>query len=223
MGPPPPRSLGGGEVSLKRPDGWARRLRRIGHLLELWPFSAEILGFYRTVTSFQRDLHGRLRASKAPPFDAATLAAGVPPLLELVEREGPSELASVARGLRERTPEEWEQSLETFWGGKEGDAYTEAFFPRVILQPVALVRAERGAAPAPSSDDAMGTCPHCDRPPVVSVLREDREADTTRRFLVCSLCGLEWNFPRVLCPGCREERPDKLSRFTSEEIPWIRV
>jgi FdhE protein len=59
--------------------------------------------------------------------------------------------------------------------------------------------------------------------PLASVLREDKQADTVRRSLLCSLCGAEWGFPRVLCPACREERPDKLPRYTAQEIPWMRV
>ena len=43
------------------------------------------------------------------------------------------------------------------------------------------------------------------------------------RSLLCSLCSLEWGFPRVLCPGCREEEPEKLPRFTAQEIPWLRA
>jgi FdhE protein len=27
----------------------------------------------------------------------------------------------------------------------------------------------------------------------------------------------------VVCPRCREERPEKLPRYTAQEIPWMRV
>jgi FdhE protein len=58
---------------------------------------------------------------------------------------------------------------------------------------------------------------------VAGVLREDREAGALRRSLVCSRCAREWDFPRILCPRCREERPEKLPRFAAEEIPWVRL
>jgi FdhE protein len=57
----------------------------------------------------------------------------------------------------------------------------------------------------------------------VGILRDDPEAQALRRFLLCSVCALEWEFPRVVCPSCGEERPEKLPRFTESGTPWIRV
>ena len=71
--------------------------------------------------------------------------------------------------------------------------------------------------------DPSGTCPFCGKAPAVGVLREDKAAETVRRSLICSLCSLEWDYPRVMCPGCHEEKPEKLPRYTAQEIPWMRV
>ena len=57
----------------------------------------------------------------------------------------------------------------------------------------------------------------------MSVLREDKAAETVRRSLVCFYCFLEWEFPRTLCPSCPEDKPEKLPRYTAQEIPWMRV
>jgi FdhE protein len=41
--------------------------------------------------------------------------------------------------------------------------------------------------------------------------------------LICSLCSTEWDFRRLLCPGCGEESPDKLPVYTAEELPYVRI
>lgn len=71
--------------------------------------------------------------------------------------------------------------------------------------------------------DRSPQCPACSGAPQVSVLREDKNAETVRRSLVCSRCFHEWPFARVLCPSCAEEKPEKLPRYTAQEIPWMRV
>lgn len=77
-------------------------------------------------------------------------------------------------------------------------------------------------ASAPSAPEGGG-CPRCAAAPQLAVLREDPAAETVRRTLLCSACAEEWAFPRVLCPNCREEQPEKLVRLTAQEIPWVRV
>jgi FdhE protein len=37
------------------------------------------------------------------------------------------------------------------------------------------------------------------------------------------MCSTEWEFRRVLCPGCGEENKDKLPVFTSEQFPYVHV
>jgi FdhE protein len=44
-----------------------------------------------------------------------------------------------------------------------------------------------------------------------------------RRFLVCSLCGAEWSFGRILCPACFEADPRKLPLYSSEAHPRVRI
>ena len=49
------------------------------------------------------------------------------------------------------------------------------------------------------------------------------EGDGAKRWLLCSLCSTEWQFRRVLCPGCGEENKDKLPIYTAAEFPAARV
>jgi FdhE protein len=63
-----------------------------------------------------------------------------------------------------------------------------------------------------------GYCPLCGSPPNMAYF-----SDEGKRFLHCELCGHEWNYPRLRCPFCGEERAKKLGYFTSEEEEGYRV
>jgi FdhE protein len=88
----------------------------------------------------------------------------------------------------------------------------------VLLQPYTEARAR-----ATSIDTATvrPTCPFCGERPVAAVLRPEGEGG--RRRLLCSLCFTEWDFRRLLCPGCGEEERDRLPVYTAAEFPHIRV
>ncbi len=56
-----------------------------------------------------------------------------------------------------------------------------------------------------------GYCPICGSLPFIAEIQEEGE-----RFLVCSLCGFEWRFPRVKCPFCENEDHKRLRYFYTE-------
>src|ERR1017187_8341859 len=64
-------------------------------------------------------------------------------------------------------------------------------------------------------------CPFCKRKPGLGVLRP--LGDGAQRSLVCSFCLAEWEFRRIVCPGCGEENPTKLPVYTAEELKHVRV
>ena len=41
--------------------------------------------------------------------------------------------------------------------------------------------------------------------------------------MVCSFCLAEWEFRRIVCPGCGEENDKMLPVFTANEFDFIRV
>lgn len=105
------------------------------------------------------------------------------------------------------------------------------FFPRAFLQPVAAALADSapggvggpaGQEGSPASGDARAACPHCGGAPIAAVLRDLPEA-RGRRTLLCSLCLTEWGFPRMRCPACGEERPDRRPHHVSESWPHVRL
>ena len=47
--------------------------------------------------------------------------------------------------------------------------------------------------------------------------------DGAARSLICSFCMAEWQFRRLVCPGCGEENDKKLPVFTASDFDYIRV
>jgi Protein involved in formate dehydrogenase formation len=93
-----------------------------------------------------------------------------------------------------------------------GDA--EQFFWRIVKQPYAEYFQKPGEA-------GSSKCPSCGSKPVVGVLRS--EGDGAKRALICSLCGSEWPYRRLICPNCGEEDKEKLPIFVAAQIAHVRV
>lgn len=88
-----------------------------------------------------------------------------------------------------------------------------AFCLRVLEQPYFERQALQSGV---DTKTVQSTCPFCFEKPVVAVLRPERT-------LLCGRCFTEWQFRRMLCPGCGEEDKDKLPVFTSPEFPQVRI
>lgn len=200
-------------------DVFEKRLRRAEFLEKEWPFAADVLRFFRQITGFQVEL-ARIRPEH--PFRA--LAYQLPSLCRLLESEGPPPLAAKAAALgadpgraQDLLRETWEQA-----GSPPADPIGR-LIAMLLLEPWAMTQAEAFRGGSPVGEARPGHCPHCLALPRVGLLREDKSAEALRRSLICSLCAHEWDFARVLCPGCGEEKPEKLPRYTAQEIPWMRV
>jgi FdhE protein len=64
-------------------------------------------------------------------------------------------------------------------------------------------------------------CPRCNALPLLGVLRPEGEGG--KRFLQCSFCSQEWEFRRILCAYCGEEKEQQLPVYVAELFPHIRV
>jgi FdhE protein len=95
----------------------------------------------------------------------------------------------------------------------------QEFLARGFLQPYAEFIGAHVAVPAMESTAYL--CPKCNSLPLLGVLRP--EGDGGKRFLRCAFCAHEWDFRRILCPACGEEREGKLPVFVAEQFPHIRV
>lgn len=213
-------------------DVFEKRLRRISQLQNEWPFADEVLSFFRVLTAAQKELYDRLAEKKPDDFSPSWfLETGwVQAFMERIDGSGPDELREMIQGWRSVDRGDWHSLITFGWQAMcsgppdhdHRDEETYPFFVKLVLQPYA---AWLYPPPKPRKlpHQWSGECPSCVRLPQVSLLREDKQAETVRRTLVCSFCPTEWDLARVLCPACGEEKPEKLPRYSAQEIPWMRV
>jgi FdhE protein len=191
---------------------WDRRIARADELAGACPPAAELLRFYGEMLRFQRAIYQQLEPDRGHS-PVSVLLPHLPALLSLVKRIGPTPVAHVAEELAQHRPQ-WEDLLAS----GEDAGPERNFFARCLLQPYTEYLARR-------RDIALGVvqplCPFCDSKPVAAVLRG--EGDGAKRFLLCSLCATEWDFRRLLCPSCGEEREPKLPVYSAQEFPHVRI
>jgi FdhE protein len=225
---------------------WQQRIRRAEFLAKKHSYAAEMLGFYIHVARFQEDLFGRISESSAGvppargsqaqvsfasewaghPLDSrqgagatGLLLDSLPAFLSLVEKKAPVPLAEVAHQLRDTDPDSWPDLLNDCWNRIAPPTDPKEFLVLAFLQPYAeYVRTQAAVEPANSTSLL---CPFCNRKPGLGILRQ--QGDGGRRSLLCVFCLTEWEFRRVVCPGCAEEDHAKLPVYTAEELPYIRV
>ncbi|HYX28418.1 MAG TPA: formate dehydrogenase accessory protein FdhE [Pyrinomonadaceae bacterium] len=66
------------------------------------------------------------------------------------------------------------------------------------------------------------TFPCCGSKPQVSFL-QNKESSPQSDDLLCATCLSTWEFRRVVCANCGEERPTKLGYFHSPEFEHVRI
>jgi FdhE protein len=223
---------------------WQRRIRRAEHLAQQHPFAAEILHFYIHTARFQEGLYHRLE--RAAESSAVEGSAGVPPAVEwasrplsghqdtgatkillasfpeflsLLEQKAPQPLAQIARELRSSDPNSWLSLFTEVWNCLSSPTDPQEFLVLAFLQPYAeFVRSRANLQP---EGYTSLLCPFCNRKPALGILRQ--QGDGGRRSLLCGFCLTEWEFRRLICPGCAQEDHAKLPVYTAEEFPYIRV
>ncbi len=209
---------------------WEKRIQRAAELAERYPSAREVLAFYGHILEFQSKLRTPASRRSLPtpsdkvPFreriDVDAVVRYLPALLALVQQKGPSKLALLAVETSRVSLEEQRDLLQSYLlSGDNNQPESISFFARVLFQPCTeeLV----ATLNVPSSDSSASVCPVCDARPQLAVLRP--EGDGGKRYLVCSLCGTEWEFRRILCPHCGEVDHQKLPRYSSEDFLALRV
>ncbi len=205
-----------------------RRIARAEELATQYPSAGEILRFFVPVTRFQNASYGsaenvfknqRQSISFEQPLMVG-VADRFPGFLALVEEIGPGPVAAAARELRSQTAGSQRELLSAFWT-RTGTPLMEdhEFFARALLQPYAEFVRERAGKQHTGPTPCL--CPFCARRPGVGVLRP--LGDGGQRSLVCSFCLGEWEFRRIVCPGCGEEDHAKLPVYTAAEFEHVRV
>ena len=211
-------------------SAWQRRIQRAQELSAQHAFAAEILGFYIHVARFQEELHRQLNKTLPLPSPSASINHELSPpelsalssrfnsFLSSAEQHGPKPLAEISRQLRARGPDAWSALLNDAWITlSPSDA--QGFLAIAFLQPYAEILRSRASLRPHRHTYAL--CPFCNRKPSFAVLRQ--MGDGAARSLLCSFCLTEWEFRRIVCPGCGEENNQKLPVFTASDFDYIRV
>jgi FdhE protein len=210
---------------------WQQRIRRAEHLAAEYPFAREILAFYIHLAHSQESLYTQLvraaRNSAGVPLalfdqpDAGfkkTLLSSFPEFLSLVEKSAPAPLSQVAHDLSHSSPN-WPDLFSQSFTHIDSPTDPQEFLVLAFLQPYAeFARLQANLRPEGSTSFH---CPFCHRKPALAILRP--QGDGGRRSLLCGFCLTEWDFRRLICPGCGEEDHAKLPVYTADNLPTIRV
>lgn len=232
---------------------WDDRIARARQLAEETSPAAELLGFYAALAEYQQSLlewcpgdavsspgaagpEHRRRAPLLDSLDPEWVLGAVHDLVSWLSGVAPPRLREAALAMRGVTAGEWRERFDSYRSSPHdaADRFNETtiFVLEAVLQPLAerlasarqeLATASTGRVAAPLAARASGgpRCPACAGAPVVGVLRE--EGHGARRALVCGLCLTEWDYLRLVCAGCGEQRFEALPVFTAEQFPHVRV
>ena len=209
---------------------FSQRKRRAEQLLaQEGCAAADLLRFYIRICEFQQRVYQSTDLSHLnPPVQTPDQLMSadcddilIPLLFDLfaiVRQNGPPQLAQRADSLARADRSQLHELTRKFCSGEQAVADMDRFFTLAAFQPILEKLAE--AQPARRRSDG-GTCPFCGSEALLSVLRP--EGLGRRRSLLCSLCSTEWDFPRLRCASCGEERHQQLNVFTAEQFEHVRV
>lgn len=157
-------------------------------------------------------------SSELSPAEVAALIPRFGAFLSMAEAQGPEALAKLSRELRGRGEGFWTELLRSVWM-THSPSDAQGFLTQAFLRPYAeWLRSNAGVR---ANASTYGVCPYCNRKPGLGVMRQ--MGDGASRSLICSFCLAEWEFRRIVCPGCGEENDKKLPVFTAEDFDYIRV
>jgi FdhE protein len=204
---------------------WNKQIERADYLAGEASGSKELLTFYAQLLRAQKEIYESLSKNWLPSGDLQrdlpVLRSSITELLDRVARHGPQSLASEAEALLSSEPDVLAQELFAYWRSPSDTQ----FFAKSVLQPYVHWLAESGIAPT-GRELAGGerTCPFCGGRPQLSFLQsKESNAESGNRDLLCATCITAWEFRRVVCANCGEERPAKLGYFHSPEFDYVRI
>lgn len=228
-------------MSRRSPEGaFAARAARARKLTAGASATADLLTFYAGLAEYQQRLVDQWNGAIDGPAPAGSLLGAVDAglvgcaardLVHWLVRLKPDtthapEASTAYDAMRDVTVEEWRECFDAFRASPEDAAdhigEVAVFVLEAVLQPIAEGLAA-GRMPARDRADRAphAHCPVCGGAPVVGVLRE--EGHGARRRLVCGLCFTEWDYLRLMCVKCGEQRFEALPVFSAEQFPHARI
>jgi FdhE protein len=207
---------------------WNKQIDRADQLAADATGSKELLRFYAQLLRAQEEIYeafsgrrGFWLPSGNLEEDVTVVQSAMSGLLERVVQNGPESLAGEAQALLNTESNVMAHDLLNYWR----DPSDTQFFAKSVIQPYAHWLAETGIRPV-GRELAGGerTCPFCGGRPQLSFLQsKESNAESGNRDLLCATCLTSWEFRRVVCASCGEERPAKVGYFHSPEFNHIRV
>jgi FdhE protein len=206
---------------------WDKQIRRADLLAAQSSAAKEFLAFYAQLLRAQKGVYEFLRSRKdwlpsgEVERDLSVIREALPILLKTVEGYGPEALAAEAHDLSAAGPDIINEMLTSHWCSPSDIQ----FFAKAFLQPYGRWLADTGAErPRLELDDNERHCPFCGGKPQVSFLQsKEGNAESGNRDLICATCLSSWEFRRVVCANCGEERPAKLAYFHTPEYDHVRI
>jgi len=206
---------------------WNKQIERADHLAAEASGSKELLTFYAQLLRAQAEIYESLRSRKdwLPSGDLEqdlpVIRSSLTGLLQTVALHGPASLAFEAQAMLTAESHVITNKLFEYWRNPSDTQ----FFAKSIVQPYARWLAETSTTPA-GRELAGGerTCPFCGGLPQLSFLQaKESSSEAGNRDLLCATCLFSWEFRRVICANCGEQRPAKLGYFHSPEFDHVRI
>ncbi len=204
---------------------WDKQIERAELLAEQASGSKELLSFYARLLQGQKEVYEFLRGRKdwlpsgELERDLPVIREAFPNLLKTVETSGPETLAAEARDLLKATDDFINEMLISYWVSPSAIH----FFAKAFLQPYGFWARETGVV-SQLIVESERRCPFCGGKPQVSFLQsKESNAESGNRTLICGVCLSNWEFRRVVCANCGEERPAKLGYFHTPEFDHVRI
>jgi Protein involved in formate dehydrogenase formation len=206
---------------------WDKQIQRADQLAVSANGSAALVAFYAHLLRAQKNVYDFLRSRQnwlptgELERDLTIVGDAFPGFVEVIAFRAPEALADDARKLLGAAREQTNDLLVNYWH----DPMDTDFFGKAFLQPytnwlVAMRVQPSGRALA----EHERSCPFCGGNPQVSFLQsKESNAESGNRELICALCLSGWEFRRVVCANCGEERPAKLAYFQSPAFEHIRI
>ena len=201
-------------------ENWDTRIARCHQLAQDSPPTTELLTFYATVLEAQKQIYDSLRVLGPVAYNLE-LREYLHALLQAVKSSGPPALVDQATTLMSASRETIDEMLSDYWQNRSD----KQFFAKALLQPYAQQLAESRATPLNSSlPRRENQCPFCSGKPQVSFLKiTESGSESGNRNLLCATCLSAWEFRRVVCASCGEERPFQLSYYQTDEYEHVRI
>jgi FdhE protein len=206
---------------------WDKQIERAELLAAQASGSRELLSFYSQLLRAQKEIYEFLRsrkdwlASGDLERDLPLIREPFARLLKTVETYGPEPLAAEAQELSNSNDVIIDEMLISHWLSPSDIQ----FFAKALLQPYGRWLADAGGeVRGQEVFRSERRCPFCGGNPQVSFLQsKESNAESGNRDLICATCLSTWEFRRVVCANCGEERPAKLGYFQSPEFDHVRI